>query len=415
MEIQLVETLKIIVERYNRNQAQGSIFILLDEFPWHNEPNGQLIRLFHEGMITKPKFYSNGALITLTSAGRLYFAEKHWIIFPQRNDDFPCPVCGYQAKILSTDAARMWAEISCENCSTFAIRANALEDIPSIDMPFLSGYYRHAYHEPMIVQCDDRETVKSHIDKTREIVTRDYQMRMLLSYYYQRMDKFGQFVSFDCFPAIAFTRDESVLKKLLKEGQEQGYIKFHDDMITICEAGKRFLDSSNDNKINSRPTVFISYNWGCEGVADELQTRLSLYTDVVRDKSSLKPWGDLPKFISSIRNQDLAVLIISDAYLKSDACLFEVMELMKEQQWTERVMYIVVDDAQGIYDVAEHLKYIGYWERKEKELKEEIHKHNPAAVAEQAKELNKVSLIALNIGSFMAKVKSTCNPKMVSR
>lgn len=75
-------------------------------------------------------------------------------------------------------------------------------------------------------------------------------------------------------------------------------------------------------------------------------------------------------------------------------------------------MYVVTDDAHGVYDTKTHLTYIGYWEEKEQQLTEEIRKHNPAAVTAQAEELKKVQLIAINIGTFMAKVKRTKNPEM---
>lgn len=163
---------------------------------------------------------------------------------------------------------------------------------------------------------------------------------------------------------------------------------------------------------DKKPTVFISYNWGSIKIAEELEARLIPYADVKRDKTSVKPWGDLQGFMRSIRDQDFAVLIISDAYLKSEACLFEVMELMKEQQWDERVMYVVYDDAHGVYDTKTHLEYISYWEDKAQRLMEEIQKHDPAAVTAQAQELKKVKLIAINIGTFMAKVKRTMNPEM---
>ena len=64
--------------------------------------------------------------------------------------------------------------------------------------------------------------------------------------------------------------------------------------------------------------------------------------------------------MNSIRHQDFAVLVISDAYLKSTNCLYEVMQLMMEEQWDQRVMYIVTDDAHGIYDAAKQLDYVGY-------------------------------------------------------
>lgn len=116
-----------------------------------------------------------------------------------------------------------------------------------------------------------------------------------------------------------------------------------------------------------------------------------------RDDTSVQPWGDLQSFMKSIRNQDFAVLIISDAYLKSEACLFEVMKLMEEQHWDKRVMYIVTDDAHGIYDTEIQLEYIEYWENKAHNLNDKIKELNPAATTAQSEELRKFQFIAAKL------------------
>ena len=72
MDIELVETLHLILERYG-NRTHGSVFIPMRDFPWYSERNDQLSVLFEEGFITKPRFYDNGAEITLTSNGRHFF------------------------------------------------------------------------------------------------------------------------------------------------------------------------------------------------------------------------------------------------------------------------------------------------------------------------------------------------------
>ena len=59
MDNELVETLKLIIDRYE-GRTQGSVFIPMRDFPWYHERNGQLTRLQDEGMITKPRYSSNG-------------------------------------------------------------------------------------------------------------------------------------------------------------------------------------------------------------------------------------------------------------------------------------------------------------------------------------------------------------------
>ena len=75
VDIDLVETLKLITERFN-GRTQGSVFIPMNEFPWYNERNGQLTRLKEMGLISNLRFEDNGAVIGLTQKGRRFFDER---------------------------------------------------------------------------------------------------------------------------------------------------------------------------------------------------------------------------------------------------------------------------------------------------------------------------------------------------
>ena len=48
--------------------------------------------------------------------------------------------------------------------------------------------------------------------------------------------------------------------------------------------------------------------------------------------------------MKSIRTQDFAILVISDNYLKSVACMYEVIQLMKEDDWLSKTMIMLADD-----------------------------------------------------------------------
>lgn len=72
MDEELVETLKLIIARYEGRET-GSVFIPMKDFSWYHERNGQLTKLQGEGMILKPLFSGNGAEITLTQKGRHFF------------------------------------------------------------------------------------------------------------------------------------------------------------------------------------------------------------------------------------------------------------------------------------------------------------------------------------------------------
>lgn len=116
----------------------------------------------------------------------------------------------------------------------------------------------------------------------------------------------------------------------------------------------------------------------------------------------------------SIRQQDFAVLIISDEYLRSVACLYEVLQLMKDENWDQRVMYIVSDNARGIFDTTKQLEYIRYWQKQEKELSDHLKEFDPSIITAQAEELKRKREITQNVGQFMSKVKRVNNPSMES-
>lgn len=167
-----------------------------------------------------------------------------------------------------------------------------------------------------------------------------------------------------------------------------------------------------NNQSDARPSVFISYNWGSDATADEVEKRLMPIADVLRDKNSIAPWGSITEFMKSIRTTDLVVVIISDAYLKSVACLYEIMQLLKDEGWISHSMFLVEDSAKGIYKSAGQLDYVKYWATERHDLEKALEGMNPALVTSQADELKKIQLIQLNINDFMKSVADRNNPDL---
>ena len=68
--------------------------------------------------------------------------------------------------------------------------------------------------------------------------------------------------------------------------------------------------------------------------------------------------------MQTIRDNDFAVLLISDAYLKSANCMYEVLEIMKEQKFRTRIFPAIIDSA--IYSTDKQIEYVQYWENRVK-------------------------------------------------
>ena len=116
--------------------------------------------------------------------------------------------------------------------------------------------------------------------------------------------------------------------------------------------------------------VFISYAWGGESeiVANEVEQAFQKQgIDLVRDKSDLGFKGLIREFMQKIGQGNLVILIISDKYLKSKNCMFELMELERKGEFFDRIFPIVLPDA-DIYDSLGILNYLKYWDQKIKDL-----------------------------------------------
>lgn len=159
---------------------------------------------------------------------------------------------------------------------------------------------------------------------------------------------------------------------------------------------------------DERPTVFISYNQAsASSFADSLQARLKTCATVVRDKTSMNDWESFTSFMKSIRKQDFAVLAITPEYLRSIACMYEVSELLKDENWRDKVMFAVIDSSIYSTPVSE---FLTFWQDKEKDLREQANKLDPENMSLVADDLNKVITIKLCFNRFYDAVRDSNNP-----
>ena len=120
----------------------------------------------------------------------------------------------------------------------------------------------------------------------------------------------------------------------------------------------------------STSQVFISYAWGGESeqVANQLENLfVQKGIELVRDKTDLGFKGLIKEFMQQIGKGNLVILIISDKYLKSKNCMFELMEVENKGDFFDRIFPIVLSDA-DIYDSLGILRYLKFWDQKIKDL-----------------------------------------------
>lgn len=149
-----------------------------------------------------------------------------------------------------------------------------------------------------------------------------------------------------------------------------------------------------------RPTVFISYKRDKSDVVNELEKQINGRAYIKRDTREIGAWESITEFMNSIRKQDFAILVISENYLKSVACMYEVLQLLKDDNWLEKTMIMLADDI-NIFGTKEQITYIKYWNDEYTNITELIKTLPPETVSSQAEDLKKISRIKDEIGSFL--------------
>lgn len=192
---------------------------------------------------------------------------------------------------------------------------------------------------------------------------------------------------------------------------EMGYPKINDDdncKIYVDKSVFEYLD-----KLKREQTFFISYCRKDSKIADMIDCYFKDYNVTIkRDIRDINNWESIKQFMKSIRDQDYVILVITADYLRSPNCMYEVLEIMKDRNFEKRIFPIVIE--RKIYDPVGRIEFIKYWDRKCKEIEDEI-KSIPLSCSEEViHELKKYTKINLSINEFMTLIADMNNPSIES-
>ena len=147
--------------------------------------------------------------------------------------------------------------------------------------------------------------------------------------------------------------------------------------IEVCQA-----------KRENPSTLFISYT-ECDApivdiiekkISEKLQNRvkISRYTGL-EYKDSFKT------FMDTIQDHDFVLTIVSDTYLRRQACMYEVGEIIKDNHYQDRLLFVVLTEKERKYygenapkkieanvykGAVSKLEYTRYWKKQYEELEE---------------------------------------------
>ncbi|MFZ6026690.1 MAG: toll/interleukin-1 receptor domain-containing protein [Chloroflexota bacterium] len=144
----------------------------------------------------------------------------------------------------------------------------------------------------------------------------------------------------------------------------------------LTNAEERRLEPAEPSQSETgyEKAVFVSYAWGgeSESTVDELERAFAQNgINIVRDKKHLDYKGSIEAFEQRIGKGQCVVLVVSDKYLRSEHCMYELAKVAENQNLRERVFPIVLADAH-IWKAIERLGYIQDWDGKIEELNQAI-------------------------------------------
>lgn len=158
--------------------------------------------------------------------------------------------------------------------------------------------------------------------------------------------------------------------------------------------------------------IFLSYNWCDSDIADNIKNFFEKNTDINihQDKIDIKKWSSIREYMQSIPEMDYTILLISDAYLKSSNCMYEVLEVMRDRKYKEKIFPVVID--KKIYDPIVRTKYVKYWQDEFNKLDENLSEINYQNIGNLGSDLKHIQNIAANIAEFLDLITSINNPKI---
>jgi internalin A len=135
---------------------------------------------------------------------------------------------------------------------------------------------------------------------------------------------------------------------------------------------------------------YVSYAWSDEGkdreaIVDRLCEEAGKRgTPILRDKKVLGFGNNIAKFMRDIGKGDRVFVILSDKYLKSCFCMFELFEIWRnsrqdEEEFLKRCRVFTLGDAE-IWSVLGRLKYAKHWKMQFDEMANAVNEVGPAVL-----------------------------------
>lgn len=156
----------------------------------------------------------------------------------------------------------------------------------------------------------------------------------------------------------------------------------------------------------------LSYSRLDKEMVDEIDAALRHIPQIIlhRDTIDIGPWQSIESYMKSASDMDFTVLLISDSYLKSSNCMYEVLRVMKDEKYEGKIFPAVA--AKEIYGPLGRAKYVKYWQEECDKLETALKGISVQNLGSFPQDLKKMKNIAANVAEFLNMVADMNNPAM---
>jgi internalin A len=163
--------------------------------------------------------------------------------------------------------------------------------------------------------------------------------------------------------------------------------------------------------------VYVSYKWGeSDAIVDEFERKLPAGYKSMRDIHNLRPGDRISRFLQEIGRADCVLVVISEAYLRSNYCMRELLHLHEAsqglaEQFLGKVVPLVSGDLK--LDSAEvRVTHVRFWEEEARRLKKALAWVDRFSLGEADRaELILAESVSRSVSSVLAWVADTLMPR----
>lgn len=167
--------------------------------------------------------------------------------------------------------------------------------------------------------------------------------------------------------------------------------------------------------------IFLSYCQKDAAVANLIEEKLSPFIKrdfhISRDIREVSFRESFKKYMDSARDHEYIMMIISDSYLRSVNCMYEVTEAFKDKDFERKILFFVLSEddrkyyredapdviAADIYNSDGQTRYILHWQAEEEKIGNEIQQiREPVYTRQLAERLTRIRRIETDLPEFFA-------------